>query len=78
MIKSLRENKATSITTARTLDELNLKPRSSFGKLNLLRDYNSYSLKMLVDEGIIKITEDGKLFLLEEKLELSKWGQDYQ
>jgi hypothetical protein len=76
LIKSLREHEATNIATAKTAEELNLRIGSSFGKFNLLRDYSSYSLKMLVDEGVVQVTEDGKLFLSEETLALSRWKQD--
>ena len=76
LIKSLREHEATNIATAKTAEELNLRLGSSFGKFNLLRDYSSYSLKMLVDEGVVQVTEDGRLFLSEETLALSRWKQD--
>ena len=76
LIKSLREHEATNIATAKTAEELNLRLGSSFGKFNLLRDYSSYSLKMLVDEGVVRVTEDGRLFLSEETLALSRWKQD--
>jgi len=36
---------------------------------------NIYIVKMLIDKGIIQVTEDGRLFLSEEKLASSRWSQ---
>ncbi|MFC1965334.1 hypothetical protein ACFLWI_00050 [Chloroflexota bacterium] len=68
VIQAFKENDATDIKNARTLDELGLKmPRMMDGLLTR-RDYKRHALKGLIDAGIIQSTEDGRLYLSEEKL----------
>jgi len=67
-----RENKALSVKTAKTAEELNLVPRGIFEGMLQGRDYKPYALDMMKKGKIILTTEDEKLYLSEEKLAASK------
>lgn len=68
VIKIFRENRAIDIKNAKTVNELGLRPYSMLERLFRRRDYKQYALNALVQAGIIQKTEDGKLYLSEEKL----------
>ncbi|HEY50503.1 MAG TPA: hypothetical protein G4O20_01700 [Dehalococcoidia bacterium] len=73
VIKAFRHNNATSASTARTIEELGLKPKSIFQRMFTRRDYRQNALQFLIRSDVVDITEEGKFFLNEEKLMLSKW-----
>lgn len=68
VIKTFRKNSATSINNARTLEELGLKPRGFLDGMFRGRDYKPYAMSALMKAGILRETEDGKLYLSEDKL----------
>ena len=64
-----REHYATTDLTAKTHEELHLKREDGsawvlFGR----KDYKKYALTLLIDAGFVQELEDGRLYLLEEKL----------
>jgi hypothetical protein len=59
---------ALEIKRARTVEELGLAPRDFFQRIFRARDYKPYALQSLSQAGIIRRTQDGKLYLVEEKL----------
>jgi hypothetical protein len=69
VIERFCRNNALKVQGARTLDELDLNPPSFFQRLTQMRDYKPYALKILIQQGIVKATSDGKLYLIEEKLD---------
>lgn len=74
VIGTLREAGATTSATARTAEELNLRPRSKFREFHVVRDYRPYALQILMRSGVVELTEDGRLFLSEERLAMSRWS----
>jgi len=68
VIKIFRENNATDSKHARTIDELGLRPPGVLDRMMRRRDYKPHALTALMQADIIKATEDGKLYLSEEKL----------
>lgn len=68
VIRIFREHNATNIRNAKTLDELGLKPRSFMEGMFRTRDYKPFALDLLRKGEIVQMTEDGKLYLLEDKL----------
>ena len=68
VIERFCRNNALKVQGARTLDELDLNPPTFFQRLTQMRDYKPYALKILIQQGIVKTTPDGKLYLIEEKL----------
>jgi len=68
VIRILREHNAISIDNSKTIDELGMSPRSMLERMLRGRDYKQYALAALIKAGIIQTTEDGRLYLLEDKL----------
>ena len=68
VIRIFREYNATDSKNAKTIDELGLRPPSVMERMMRRRDYKPHALNALMQAGIIQATEDGKLYLSEEKL----------
>ncbi len=64
----LREHNAVSIKNARTGEELGFRRQGILPGILTRRDYKLDALRALIKAGIIQTTEDGKLYLSEEKL----------
>ena len=74
VIKIFRENNAIDKKNAKTADELGLTPPGVLERMMRRRDYKPYALNALISAEIIQRTEDGKLYLSEEKL--AEFGLD--
>ena len=68
VIRIFREHNATTNKSAKTADELGIKPKSLMEGMFRGRDYKPSALNLLTNAGIIQDTEDGKLYLSEETL----------
>lgn len=68
VIKIFRRNSALDKTTAKTIDELGLRPRGFVEGMFHGRDFKPYAMDALVKAGIVKSTDDGRVYLDEEKL----------
>lgn len=62
---------AVEVRTAKTIDELGLRPADFFQRLLKPRDYKPYALQILRQKGIVKLTDDGKIYMVEDKLDTS-------
>jgi len=69
IIEIFYRNNALSFKNAKTIEELGLPPPDFFQRLTQLRDYKPQALKILIKQGTVKRTLNGKLYLLEEKLD---------
>jgi hypothetical protein len=72
VIKIFQDYDATNIKNARTSDELKLNPKKLVERLFTLRDYKPDALKLLMESGVVKTTEEGKLYLSEATLNNSR------
>ncbi|MEJ2725655.1 MAG: hypothetical protein P8175_13625 [Deltaproteobacteria bacterium] len=54
---------------AKTLEELGLTPPDLFERMLRLRDYKPYALNALVKEDCVRVTREGKLYLVEKNLD---------
>ena len=52
----------------KTVDELGLGPPSVFDRLTKPRDHKPYALEVLIRTGVIRVTEEGKLCLVENRM----------
>jgi len=52
---------------ARTRAELGLNPADFMTRMTSLRDYKPNALQILMNEGVVASTEEGKLYVMEEK-----------
>jgi hypothetical protein len=68
VIRIFRENSALDKKTAKTIDELGLRSRGFVEGMFHTRDFKPYALSALAKAGIVKSTEDGRLYLVEENL----------
>jgi hypothetical protein len=68
VIKIFRAQNATESKNARTIDELGLRPPGVLERMMRRRDYKPHALNALMQIGVVKVTEDGKLYLSEEKI----------
>lgn len=73
VIKTFRERNAVGAKNALTIEELELKPKSIFRRMFTRRDYSQQALQFLIRADVVDITEEGKFYLNDEKLMLSKW-----
>ena len=71
VIKIFREYNATDSKNAKTIDELGLRPPGMLERMMRRRDYKPYALNALIKAEVIQQTEDGRLYLSEEKLTAS-------
>jgi hypothetical protein len=68
VIEIFCRNNALRAQNAKTIEELDLTPPDFFQRITQMRDYKPHALKILIQQGIVKTTLDGKLYLMEEKL----------
>jgi len=68
VILIFREHAATSSRNAKVIDELGLRPQGMMGGMFKGRDYKQYALSLLIKADIVATTEDGRLYLSEDRL----------
>ena len=69
VVAVFRKNSATDSSNAKTLEELGFYFQRSFMQQLLRgRDYRSHALSALLKAKIVEETQEGKLFLIEEKV----------
>jgi hypothetical protein len=68
VIKIFRKCNAVGIQNARSLEELRLQPKAWYLQFRGLRDFKPTALRMLLENGIVQTTEDGRLYLSEDNL----------
>jgi hypothetical protein len=73
VIRLFRQSNAVGVKNAKTIEELGLKPKSVGQAIIRGQDYKMTALEVLKKAEVIQSTEDGKLYLSEEKLSNSKW-----
>ncbi len=70
VIKMFREAGALDPASARTQEELGFRIRGIL-EFRGLRDYKPAALQLLIRNDIVRVTEDGRLYLSEERLALT-------
>ena len=68
VIKMFMDNNAVGIKNAKTEEELGFKRRGMLEGIFKPRDFKPHALTALIQAEIIRMTEDGKLYLAEDKL----------
>jgi hypothetical protein len=68
VIGTFYRNNALSFWQAKTIDELGLTPPDFLQRITHFRNYKPQALKILIQRGIVKVTRDGKLYLVEKQL----------
>ena len=62
---------ALGASSAKTLQELGLERMDLLQRMTRPRDYKQNALQILIKESIINVIEDGRLYMVEEKLDQS-------
>jgi len=73
VLRAFRQKKAVSPQNARTIDELELRPKNMAQAIFRGTQYKTTALLALRNAGVIQTIEDGKLYLSEENLSLSRY-----
>jgi hypothetical protein len=68
VIRIFREHNAVDSRSARTIDELGLRPLGMLERMMRRRDYKPQALNALMHIGVIQATGEGKLYLSEARL----------
>jgi butyrate kinase len=69
VIEIFYQHNALGINSAKTLHQLGLKRPDLLQRMMSRRDYKQNALQILVKRGIIIENEDGRLYMVEEKLD---------
>jgi len=69
VIEIFYQHDALGIYGAKTLNELGLERPVFLQRMTRLRDYKQNALQILIREGIISVVEDGRVYMVEEKLD---------
>ncbi len=75
VLKEFREQNAVSPKNAKYNIELGIKPQTVFERFYKNRDYKPQALKTLIQAEIVQVTEDGRLYLREDKLKTTRWAK---
>ena len=75
VVKIFRLSGAVSAKKAKTLTELGLAPKPILQRVFRPRDYKPQALRLLDQEGCIKLADEGKVWLSEEALQRSRLKQ---
>jgi hypothetical protein len=63
------QHEALGMRDAKTVRELGLERPDFVQRMMRPRDYKQYALQILIERGMVSVIEDGKLFLVEDKLD---------
>jgi butyrate kinase len=69
VIEIFYQHKALGVHNAKTLHQLGLERPDLLQKMMRSRDYKQSALQILIKRGIILESEDGRVYLVEEKLD---------
>ena len=72
VVKIFRENRAIDEKHAKTVEELNLQQKGMIDRMMKPRDYKPKALQYMIGAEMVRMTEEGKLYLVEEKLRGTK------
>jgi len=72
VIQIFRHHNATTVKSAKTIDELGLGSRPMMKRIFRRRDYKPQALQILMRAEVVQITEDNKVYLSEDKLASSR------
>lgn len=68
VIRIFCQYRALGIGNSKTAEELGLTSPGLFHRLTRPKDYKPIALQLLMQAGIVKMTENGRLYMAEEKL----------
>jgi hypothetical protein len=69
VVRIFYQHNALGINDAKTLHELGLERPDFVRRMMKPRDYKQYALGILIKRGIINVIADGRLYMVEERLD---------
>ena len=75
VIRIFRENRSFCSEKPKKVEELGLQPTGYIQRMFRRRDYKPYALQAMIKQGIVRLTEDGKVCLLKDKVAESLRGK---
>jgi len=69
VIEIFYQHNALGLNGAKTLHELGLESPNFFQRITRPRDYKQFALQILMKRDIILVNEDGRLYMVEERLD---------
>jgi hypothetical protein len=73
VIKIFRNGDAVGIKNAKTVEYLGLQQKGMMERMMRTRDYKPRALQFLMQIGVVQMTEEGKVYLVEEMLTNTRW-----
>jgi len=68
VVAIFERNNALDAMSAKTIDELRLRPPTFLQGLGRMRDFKPYALQILMNAEVVCQTDGGRLYLLRDKL----------
>jgi len=69
VVEIFYEHGALGVYGAKTLKELGLEGPDFLQRMTRPRDYRQTALQVLIKEGVVNMSEDGRAYMVEEKLD---------
>jgi len=68
VVAIFERNRALDVRSAKTIDELGLRPPTFLEGMMRMRDFKPYALQILMKADVVRHTDGGRLYLLQDKL----------
>jgi len=68
VIEGFYQHNALGANDAKTLEEIGLQKPDFAQRIMRGRDYKQYALQILIKRGVISVTEDGRFYMVEDKV----------
>ena len=68
VVAIFERNNALDVRSAKTIDELGLRPPTFLEGMMRMRDFKPYALQILMKADVIQQTDGGRLYLIQDKL----------
>ena len=67
MMAIFRRNNAIDVRSAKTVDELGLRPPTFLEGMLRMRDFKPYALQILMQTEVVRQTDGGRLYLAQDR-----------
>jgi len=68
VVAILERNNALDVRSAKTVDELGLRPPTFLEGMLRMRDFKPYALQILMQTEVVRQTDGGRLYLAQDRL----------
>jgi hypothetical protein len=68
VVAIFEHNNALDVRSAKTIDELGLKPPTFLEGMLRMRDFKPYALQVLMSTEVVRQTDGGRLYLAQDRL----------